>query len=145
MTRWARDHERLFISLFMAVVIAAAVGAGVDAWGDADGETRLAIVLAWAIPFAGLALYELLLWRRGRLLVTDPEERAIARERNARQARIWIWPAVGLAVVLGVLGGQPQAIVLGMFGGAILAMAPVLLYVAFVLRPDQRVGGKLAP
>jgi hypothetical protein len=45
-------------------------------------------------------------------------------------------------VIIGatVVGGAAQPIALSALGGVLTAIAPVMLWIAFVLRPDQRPG-----
>jgi hypothetical protein len=143
MHRWVRTHERLFLALFLPFLVFGAAAASVGPWRDGDSDTRLMIALAWIVPVVGLGAYQVLLWWRGRLVITDPDERELARERNARNGKRWLWPAVGLGLGLNAAGGHVMAVVSGLVGGAVLAMAPGLLYTAFVLRPDEHVGEHL--
>jgi hypothetical protein len=143
MQRWVRQHERLYLALFLPLIVLVTAGVSIDAWLNADRTTRLTIALAWIVPVVGLGAYQVLLWWRGRLVITDPDERELARERNARNGKRWLWPAVGIGLGLNAAGGHVMTIISGLVGGAVLAMAPGLLYTAFVLRPDEHVGEHL--
>jgi hypothetical protein len=143
MHRWVRTHERLFFSLFLPFIVLGAAGASLDGWLDAGRDARLTIALAWLVPLVSLGVYQLVLWRRGRLIITDPDERVIARERNARIAKVWMWPAMGLAAGLSGIGGAAHAVISGVLGGVMLAFTPLVLYIVFVIHADEHAGEHL--
>jgi uncharacterized protein (DUF2062 family) len=77
--------------------------------------------------------------RKGRLILRRPEDRERQRATNEASMR---WTPLLLGVIIGatVVGGAAQPIAFSALGGVLTAIAPVMLWIAFVLRPDQRPG-----
>jgi hypothetical protein len=80
--------------------------------------------------------------RSGRLILRRAEDRERQKEVNASSRRNG---PVLLAIACGVLaiGGLWQHIAAALVGGVFTAVGPVLLWIAFVLRPDEHIGEDL--
>ena len=84
------------------------------------------------------AVVQLVRWRQGRLMILDPEQRELQRAANLQQRSRWMWPAVGVALGLGALGGNFLAVIMAAFASLILGYTPLLLYIVFIIRPDEQ-------
>ncbi len=141
LNRFAQEHERLVITAVVPALLAGTVLVSLDAARE-DESSRGALVILWVVATAAGILHQLYLWTEGRLIVRDPDERERLRRKN--ESRIPLYIAIGVAVSLiggaGVLGVPVRAIVAATSGGLILAYTPVLLWIAWVIRPGQRRG-----
>ncbi len=137
-----RRNERLYLTVFFTVFLALA---GLFAWEgyrDGDETQRTAIVVVAAVGLAGTVIHQLVLWRRGTLILRDPEQRERNRERIDRGPMQLGW-ALGVAAVLaaGYFGGKGA--IFALFGSLLLGYTPVLLWIAWVVRPDKHRGERL--
>jgi hypothetical protein len=135
--RFAYRHERLFLSTFLLTCIAVAAWACWEAYKTGERELRITLLAAWSGGVAFAIVQQVVLWRRGRLIVRDVAQREANREQNRSLARLLVAPAIGLSLIAGIVLGDAKAVVLALFGSLMLGYAPVLLWIAFVLRPDQ--------
>jgi hypothetical protein len=146
MARFARKHERAFLTVVLTAVVAVAAAVAVAAWRDGDAAVRWAVAAAWLVPLLAVAGAQVRLYRRDRLILRAPGERSANRVAvlAARDATLAGRPppvhllTLALSLALGIAVGEPQAVVMSAFGGAVLGFAPVMLYIAFVVRPDQQ-------
>lgn len=142
-----RPSERVLLTAFLLLVVAGMAFLSVDELArvppDQRGAARLAVIAAWLLSAGAVAGLQLSQWRRGTLIVRDPMRRAENQRRVALGARVAIPIAVGGALVLGILAHAFKAVVAGLLGGAALAFAPTLLWIAFALRPDEKRGKPL--
>lgn len=125
--------------LFFAFCLVGMGAAAADAFSRGHG-TRVAV--AW---IAGIAVVSVVMAVRhapGRLILRRADDREEQRLKN-ESSRSWSWPIVCLVVVVAAAGGAARDVAFGALGGALTAMAPVLLWVAFVLRPDEHPGADL--
>jgi hypothetical protein len=134
---WARAHERAFLTLVMAVFLAVVAVNNAQAWRDGDQRLRIVLAVTWALGLLFAAGFQLVRWRQGRLIIRDPEERERVRAANAERSGRYTWPIVGVAIGLAALGGDVVAVLLAAFGSLIVGFGPLVLYIAFVVRPDQ--------
>lgn len=138
-------RERVFLPAFLLVlVIGLAVIAYVDAPDAPDAHARLAAGITWLVA-AGIGTgQQLVLARKGRLILRRAVDRDRARVTNRRWATTWAWALIGIAVALtAVLTGSAKSVLAAAFGGYLAAIAPVMLYIAFVVRPDEHIGEDL--
>lgn len=131
----AQRHQRAFLTGFLVVCIGVAAASTAEAWSGGSNRLRAALVAAWLVGITCAVAHQLLRRRRGRLIVRDPQDRAEARERALAQRNLWLWPVVGGAAAAAAAGGHVVTVLGALFGGLLLGYAPLLLYVALVLRP----------
>jgi hypothetical protein len=131
--RWAREHERAFLTTFFALVLLALGFFAVRAALDGHATE---VVVAWAATFAAVSAWMLVRHRSGRLILRRVEDRRRQAEINAASRRL---APLLLGVPLVILGlfGLDRHVVYAVLGGAFTAIAPVMLWIAFVLRPDE--------
>ncbi len=139
MERWAREHERGFLSLLLGVTLLVVGFVVFERARDGDaaliagafGVTLLLTLVAMAIRH-----------RQGKLIL----RRAADRERQAetnRRSLAWT-PLILVAVAaVGAAGGDLQGVFLAVLLGVWVPGAPLLLWIAFKLRPDQHPGEDL--
>jgi hypothetical protein len=146
MRQLARGHERVFVATFLGVVIVVCAVIDGSSWPNAGPAARIAVVALWVLCGSAVAGWQWRVARRGQLTLRDPA----AREANARRiarwqgSARWAFPAmVVIVLVLGILTHQAKALVAAAIGGTTLGFAPVLLWIAFRLRPDQHRGERL--
>ena len=139
MARWARDHERAFLSLFLGGGLIVLAFATID--HARDGNARLIIG-----TFAGtLAVAVVALWlrhRQGKLILRKAADRERQAETNQRSLA-WTPLIVGIVVAVGAAGGDLEGVFVAFILGLWLPGAPLLLWIAFKLRPDQHPGEDL--
>jgi hypothetical protein len=80
--------------------------------------------------------------RSGRLTLRRASDRRRQAARH-KASRGWVPPIVGAVLVVLAVGGLSRGIVAAVIGGVFTAIGPVLLWIAFVLRPDQHVNEDL--
>ena len=136
--RWARGHERLALVGFLCFILGVAVWNNAEAWRDGDQRLRIALAATWILGVSFTAVVQLVRWRQGRLMILDPEQRELQRAANLQQRSRWMWPAVGVALGLGALGGNFLAVIMAAFASLILGYTPLLLYIVFIIRPDEQ-------
>jgi uncharacterized membrane protein YfcA len=137
--RWAQRHERAFLTVFVTLVLTVLAGAAIGA--AADGYA-LEAGAAWLVGFLVTAVAMLLRHRSGRLILRRARDRE--RQRAANQAGRSLTPAIlGAVMALAVVRGLARHVAFAVIGGIFTAIGPVLLWIAFVLRPDERPGEDL--
>ena len=136
--------ERVFLSLVFVIGVAALAFFSFDEVGDVPAAERTAarnaVVVSWVLAAAVGILYQLWLWVNGRLILRDPRDRAENHGRITRALPVTTAVMIAVALAVGALTGPVKGVLFGMFGGFILSITPVMLYIAFRLRPDQRRG-----
>jgi hypothetical protein len=137
--RWVQRHERLFLTLFLGVVVAVLTVMTVSAAGDGHA---LALAGAWIAGFGIAALLMYHRHRSGRLILRRAEDREVQREKNRASVPIG-WALAGALVVVTAVGGLTADLAVAVVAGVLTAFAPVVLWIAYVLRPDQRPGEDL--
>ncbi len=70
----------------------------------------------------------------------DPERQQVYNESGPL---VYVLVAVPLAALAGFFGPLAPHMLLAFYGGAALATAPVMLWIAFVLGPDEHPGEDL--
>jgi hypothetical protein len=136
--RWVPRNERLLLTSFFAVTITACALFSWEGFREGDESLRVGIIGAAAVGLVGTAVHQLVLWRRGELIVHDPEVRERNRERNQRVG-IPLGSALGgLLLAVGFVLGDAKALLFALGGSVLLGYAPVLLWIAFVIRPDEQ-------
>jgi hypothetical protein len=78
--------------------------------------------------------------RAGRLIVRDPTTRLTLRQRNQALASRWAGWIAAVAIIAVLFLPQVTAAAMALFGGLLLGYAPVVLWIAWVIRPDQHRG-----
>lgn len=132
--RLAQDHERAFLSVFFASVLVGLVAFAVEASGRGNGAEVLA---AWGVGAAVTALLMAARHRTGQLILRKASGRKRQAEVNEASRRSTPFAVAGFAVVA-LIGGVARDIAFAALGGVLTMLAPVLLWIAFVLRPDER-------
>jgi hypothetical protein len=137
--RWAQAHERAFLTAFITLCLLALGAAAVEA---ALAGHAVEVIIAWAGTFAVTATAMLITHRSGRLILrrADDRRRQAAINQASRRATPLI---LGMTVLLVALVGLDRHVVFAALGGALTAFGPVLLWIAFVLRPDQHLNEDL--
>jgi hypothetical protein len=141
-----RRNERLWLTVFFAAVITVSALVSRQAFRDGDHSLRVAILVAAAVGLIGAVAHQVVLWRRGELIVRDREQRERNRERNLRVGRPLGWAIAGAVLIAGVYFGDVKALFLALVGAMLLGYTPVLLWVAFVVLPgEQRLDRRTRP
>jgi hypothetical protein len=125
--------------LFVTLVVIGLAAAAVEA--AADGHA-LEVGAAWLAAFAATAVAMLVRHRSGRLILRRAKDRERQGATN-RAGRSLIPIIVTAVIALNVIGGPARDVFVAAMGGIFTAVGPVLLWIAFVLRPDQRPGEDL--
>lgn len=126
---------RLSVCAFVLGVVAIIAVTSVGAIRDAPADERTAAALfagsAWLVSFAvGVAL-NLVHARRGTLILRDPAAREANRQRiRAMNPKALIVPAVAVSIGIGYLSPNAEAVYGGLLGGFLLALAPVVVWIA---------------
>jgi hypothetical protein len=139
--RWVRRHERQYLTAFFTVFLTLAALFAFEGYRDGDETQRAAIVVATALGLAGTLIHQLVLWRRGRLILRDPEERRLNRKRIDRgPTRLGSVLATAALLTAGYFGGRGG--VFALLGSVLLGYTPVMLWIAWVVRPDRTPPGE---
>jgi hypothetical protein len=138
--RFVLRHERFFLTTFLVAGIAVCAIASWMAFRDGDTAQRVGMVVAAAVGLAGTAVHQFVLWRRGEFIVLDPEQRERNRERNTRTGIPVAYALVGAFLIAAVVLEDLRVLILPLLGGATLGITPGLLWVAWVVRPDEQEG-----
>ena len=129
------------MSAFFLAWVAVAVVASLDSIDAVDGSDRTAatraVVAAWVAGVLFAVGLNALEWRAGRLLLTDPADRAANRGRIDRSRALWSLPVLAAAMALAAVSPTAVGVIAGLLGGFVLGLAPLLLWIAFALRPDE--------
>jgi Na+/H+ antiporter NhaC len=131
--RWASEHERAFLTSFFTLVLLATGFVAVRAALDGHATE---VIVAWAGAFAATAAAMLIRHRSARLILRRPEDRRRQAEINEASMRVAPLLLLVPLVILALLGFG-RHVFFAMIGGAFTAIAPVMLWIAFVLRPDE--------
>jgi hypothetical protein len=130
----------------MAVLFAAfAVGVALSG----GTVTRVAAGIAVVAGLFIAALIQWRLWRQGRLILRDPEDRRMNARKISRSRSKVAPTAAGVGLVsVAMLTAHGRLHLVGVVAaellcGLVLGYAPVLLWIAFRLRPDERRGERL--
>jgi hypothetical protein len=131
--RWAHAHERAFLTTFITLCLLALGAAAVEA---ALAGHAVEVIIAWAGAFILTATAMLIRHRSGRLILRRADDRR--RQAAINQASRHATPLIlGTVVLLIALVGLGRHVLVAALGGAFTALGPVLLWIAFVDRPDQ--------
>ena len=135
-------RERVLLPLILLVLALGLVYIAYDEAGD--GRTRLIAGIVFAISAAAATLQQVASARAGTLIVRRAAEREARQAANRRAAPFWVIGAVAVtAIAGGLVADNVKAVVTAGLAGYIWAITPVLLYIAFVIRPDEHVGEDL--
>jgi hypothetical protein len=137
--RWASKHERAFLTLFVTFVLIGLAAAAVEAASDDHAPE---VGAGWLAAFAVTAVAMLLRHRSGRLILRRAKDRERQGATN-RAGRSLIPIFVAVVITLNAIGVPARDVIVAAMGGIFTAVGPVLLWIAFVLRPDQRPGEDL--
>ena len=139
--------ERLLLSLFLGSLVAGMALLSLDAIQSVEPRhrptARVAVGAAWALSALGGLAVQLVHRRRGTLILRDPRERAANRSRIRKSLPGWLAVGVGGALSLGAFGHTVKGVVFGLLGGFTLSFLPLLLWIAWMLRPEDREGERL--
>jgi hypothetical protein len=138
LNRWARRHERVFLTAFLGVclpVLALIVLAGFRDGGDA---VRVAIVAVGAAGLLGSVAHQVVLWRRGDLILRDKKARERNRTRIEKVGKPLGYALGGAAVAAGAVLGEVETILATLFGSVMLGYTPVLMWIAHVYLPAEK-------
>jgi len=136
---WAQGHERLFLTLFLGAVVTTLTVMVISA--AARGHA-VAITGAWLAGFGLTALEMYRRHRAGRLILRRAEDRERQQQKSLASVPVG-WALAGAFAVLLVVGGLVADLAAAVLAGTLTAIAPVLLRVAYALRPDEHLGEDL--
>ena len=125
---------------FLLFVITVCALVSWDSYRESEATVRAGIIIAAGVGLFATVVHQLVLWRRGDLILLDRER----RERNRRRVQEVGVPlgyaAGGVLVAVAYLLGDAKGVLLAFIGGVIAGYTPLLLWIAFVIRPDRQTG-----
>ena len=131
--RIRRDRDRLLMAGATLCLVALPLVLCLEA---AEEGHAVAVGVGWAVALAATLAWFVVLRRRGPLVprrAADRERQLAVTRRNAR------WTGPGVAALLGVavaFGEVGRYVALAALGGFVTAVAPLALWIVFVLRPE---------